>query len=248
MRALRRAWIRLTGTLAWRFPAERRRLLLAFSRAEQGSALDMLAAVRSTQRRDLRLKYFRHAMDEWRHSGLFRRAASQQGVIDATESGRDEAGLLLEHGIVGGRTLFERMGELDFLAFVYVAESDAVEQFDVYRTNDLPDEHTRGVLPAILKDEAFHVSYSRQELLRTQDGDLPVERLAAVRRVRRNRIKEGWLRFSRDIGVVVGSVWLWALYALVVGPFRMVARLDKGGFQPASLDARPLLDQARSEA
>lgn len=248
MSTLRRAWIRLTGTIAWRFPAERRRLLLAFSRAEQGSALDMLAAVRSTPRRELRLKYFRHAMDEWRHSGLFRRAAAVQGGLDAAESGRDEAGLLLEHGIVGGRTLFERMGERDFLAFVYVAESDAVEQFDVYRANDLPDEHTRLMLPAILKDEAFHVSYSRQELLRAHDGDLPIERLPAVRKVRWNRLKEGWLRFSRDIGVVVGSIWLWVLYLLVVAPFRVIARLDRGGWQPPTPDARPLLDQARSEA
>jgi hypothetical protein len=248
MSMLRRTWIRLTGTFAWRLPARRRRLLLAFSRAEQGSALDMLAAVRTTPRRDLRLKYFRHAMDEWRHSGLFRQAAAQQGGLDAAESGREEAGLLLEHGIVGGRTLFERMGEHDFLAFVYVAESDAVEQFDVYRTNDLPDEHTRLMLPAILKDEAFHVSYSRQELLSAQDEPVPIERVPAVRRVRWNRLKEGWLRFSRDTGVVVGSVWLSALYVLVIAPFRLVARLDGGGWQTPTPDARPLLDQARSEA
>ncbi len=247
MGAGRQLWIRLTGSIAWRFPRERHRLLSAFSRTEQGSSLDMLAAVAGTQRRDLRRKYFRHALDEWRHSVLFRRRANAQGVLDATEAGRDEAGLLVEHGIVGGRTLFERLGEEDFLAFVFVAEADAVEQFDVYRRHDMPDPGTNLALDDILKDEAFHVSYSRQELLRLAGASRP-EGLASVRKARWNRVKEGWLRLSRDIGTVMGGLWLLIAYVLVVGPFRLIARLESGGWQVAPVDGRSALDRARSEA
>ena len=245
---LRRTWVWATGSIAWRLPAERRRLLSAFARAEHGSALDMLAAVSTTQRRDLRRKYFRHAMDEWRHAGIFRARAAAQGGRDAADAGREEAGLLLEHGIVGGRTLFERLGEEGFLAFVYVAEADAVEQFDVYRRHQMPDPDTHAALDRILKDEAFHVSYSRQELVRMGGPDAAPDRLPAVRAARWNRVKEAWLRLSRDIGTVVGGLWLAALYAVVVAPFRLVARLEPGGWQVPAADGRPALDQARSEA
>lgn len=248
MGRLRRAYMWATGSIVWRLAAGRRRLLSAFARAEHGSALDMLAAVATTRRRDLRRKYFRHAMDEWRHAGIFRARAAAQGRLDAAEAGREEAGLLLEHGIVGGRTLFERLGEEDFLAFVYVAEADAVEQFDVYRAHGMPDPDTNTALDSILKDEAFHVSYSRQELLRMAGPDAAADRLPAVRTARWNRVKEAWLRLSRDIGTVVGGLWLTLLYVLVVAPFRLIARLEPGGLQAPQADPRPALARARSEA
>jgi len=248
MGVVKQIWVALTGTLAWRIPRRARHLLWAFSRAELGSALDMLAAVEATERRDLRKKYFRHAMDEWRHSVIFREQAQSMGPTDAELAGRDEAGMLVENGIVGGRTLFERLGERDFLAFVYVAEGDAVEHFEVYHRLRLPNAGTLAAMDGILKDEVFHVTYSRAELDRMAQGGQGKEARRAILRTRWNRLKERWMRLSRDIGAVTSAVWLTALYLLVIWPFRLIARLDGGGWQVPPVEPRDRLLAARSEA
>ena len=246
MGALRRAWIGLTGQFAWRLrPAH---MLRSFSRTEQGSALDMFAAVESTDRRDIRKKYFRHALDEWRHAGIFRERAREVAGPDAVESGREEAGMLVEHGIVGGRTLFERLGERDFLAFVFVAEADAVEQFGVYARHGLLDTGTEAALERILKDELFHVSYSKHELDRLSEAEGAAAARGAVRRIRWSRFKEGYLRLSRDIGHGMSSLWLLALYGLVLPPFRLFARLEAPGWQAPPTEARSAADALMSEA
>jgi hypothetical protein len=230
---LRRTALTLISEVSWRLPGWPRRLMTSFSHTEAGSAMDMLAAAERTERPDLRRKYFLHALDEARHAILFRtRAAELAGPARArADAAIDDAGYLREHGIVAGRTLFERLGELEFLTFVYVAEADAVEQFDVYRARRLPDPDTDRMLGRILKDEAFHVSYSRAELERYRREGRGREVTAAVWRVRGRRVWEAWLRSSRGMGAVVTSVWLVALYGLVLGPFRLVARLEPGGWQ-----------------
>ncbi|MBL8616383.1 MAG: ferritin-like domain-containing protein [Deltaproteobacteria bacterium] len=254
MGQLRKVWIGLTGRFAWRFRAAH--LLRAFSRTEQGSALDMFAACEATPRRELRRKYFRHALDEWRHAGVFKARARAVGGRSATETGVDEAGVIVEHGIIGGRTLFERLGERDFLAFVYVAEADAVEQFEVYAARGLPDPDTQAALSVILKDELFHVTYSKHELERLTGAPpttgtaavVGAEARAAVRRIRWSRLKEGWLRLSLDIGHLMTSLWLTLLYALLIPPFRLLARLEPAGWQAPSADPRPLRLRLQSEA
>ena len=254
MGQLRRAWIALTGSVAWRFRAAH--LLRAFSRTEQGSALDMFAACEATTRRELRRKYFRHGLDEWRHAAVFKQRARAVGGRSAIETGIDEAGVILEHGIIGGRTLFERLGERDFLAFVYVAEADAVEQFEVYAARSLPDPDTQAALAVILKDELFHVSYSKHELERLSGGPPTAgtarvsgaQAQAAVRRIRWSRLREGWLRLSRDIGQGMSSLWLTLVYATLLPPFRLLARLEPAGWQTPAADPRSLHARLQSEA
>jgi hypothetical protein len=248
MGRLRKLAIGVASEVAWRLPGWPVRFLRSFSESERGSAVDMLAAAELTERADLRRKYFLHALDETRHAGLFRdRAAALGGGEDRVRAALDDAGTLQRHGIVNGRTMFERLGELEFLAFVYVAEADAVEQFDVYRARRLPDAATIDTLGDILKDEAFHVSYSRNELERWRKQGRGAEVDAAVRRVRWNRLKEAWLRFTRDVGTAVASVWLGLVYVLVVGPFRLFARVEPGGWQPVATDPRDRLAAARSQ-
>ena len=50
-----------------------------------------------------------------------------------------------------------------------VAEEEAVEQFHVYQKLGLMDDTTDAMMKRILKDEAFHVSYSRAELDRYEE-------------------------------------------------------------------------------
>lgn len=251
MGRLRRIGLTLVSEISWRIPGWPRRLLASFSQTERGSAFDMFAAAEQTDRPDLRRKYFIHALDEARHAGLFGARARAMGRGGRAAAALSDAGYLQEHGIVGGRTLHERLGELEFLSFVYVAEADAVEQFDVYRARRLPDAETDAMLERILKDEAFHVSYSRAELERFRREGRGAEVDAALSRVRWRRVWEAWLRFSRELGALMTSIWLVLLYGLLLAPFRLVARLEPGGWQvpprAGARDPRGLLEAARSE-
>jgi len=223
----RQKWIGLASELAWRLPGRPIKMLTGFSQAERGSLYDMLAAVEQTTRRDLRLKYFRHAMDEARHAGVFLERARALGGMSRTQAVIADAGYLTRMGIVGGETLFERKGELDFLAFVAVAEADAIEQFGVYLDRALPDAGTQAALREILKDERFHASYSRAAL-ETYD---PEAVKAALSKVRWDRLKETWMRFSVALGGVVSGVWLSLIYLTLVAPFALLGRLEPGGWQ-----------------
>ncbi len=247
MGQLRRALLTPVSEIAWRLPGWPRRLLAEFSLAERGSMVDMLAAAQATPRREMRRKYFLHALDEGRHATIFadRVRALSPGRADRAEAVIEDAGLLQDHGIVGGQTLFERLGELDFLAFVYVAEADAVEQFGVYLDRNLPDAETSASLRAILKDEAFHVSYSRAECERYRKDGKPVDQ--AIRAVRWRRFKEGWMRFTRDFGEWTSGFWLLVLYFVAVGPFRVLARVETGGWKVVARPGAAGLAAARLE-
>lgn len=243
---LRSAYLTVASEFSWRVPGRAQRLLAAFALAERGSMLDMLSAVEATSRRDMRKKYFLHALDEARHAILFADRVRALGEVGRAEAALEDSGQLLEAGIIGGKSLFERMGEVEFLAFVYVAEADAVEQFHVYLNRRLPDQATQDQLRVILKDEVFHVSYSRAEVDRYRKEGLPME--AIVRKVRRRRLWEGWNRFSRDFGSFMSGIWLTLLYFLALGPFRLFARLEPGGWHALVRPGGDALSLARSES
>ena len=247
MGAVRRTWLRVISRVAWRLPRWPQRLLTAFSHAEQGSYYDMLAAAEQTGDRRMRRKYLEHALDEVRHCALFRTRVRALGPTSRAQAATSNANMLTEHGIVGGETLFERLGELEFMAFVYVAERDAVEQFKVYIDDQLPDSGTRAMLEDILQDEVFHVSYSRAALDRFRERGQGAEVDAALRRVRWRRIKEGWLRMSRDLGQVVSGLWILALSAVALPPFALLSRLEPAGWRAPRVDPRPLARAARSQ-
>jgi hypothetical protein len=149
--------------------------------------------------------------------------------------------------VVEGETLFERLGELEFLSFVYIAEEEAVEQFHVYQKLGLMDDTTAAMMKRILKDEAFHVSYSRAELERYRTEGRGEEVKKAMRRVWRRRLGERWLIFGNSIGDVVTGTMLTLLYLVGLAPGRLLTRLSKGGLQAPVKDSRPLAQLARSQ-
>ena len=243
MHPLRKLLLRITSELVWRVPGWPRRLLLSFSQAERGSYYDVLSACELTERRELRRRYLEHALDEGRHAGIFMDMVKQLGGDDRVQAVMADSAYLAAHGVVGQQTLFERKGELGFLAFVTIAEADAEEQFQLYLDRDLPDKHIQDTLRGILRDEVFHKTYSRAALDAYDAGEVK----KAMRAVRWNRLKEGWLNTSRHIGSVVASVWLGLVYLVAVGPFRVFGRLERGGWQAPRPDARPLSVRARSQ-
>lgn len=208
--------------------------------------MDMLAAVEATTRRDMRRKYFIHALDEGRHARIFADRVREFGQTGRADAALEDSGQLVEAGIVGGKTLFERFGEEKFLAFVYVAEADAVEQFNVYLERGLPDPATQTTLRTILKDEVFHVAYSRAEVEKLRKEGHAVDKMC--RDLRIARVWERYLRFSRDMGTFMSGIWLTILYFVVLAPFRLLARTEAGGWHPVAAPATDRLAAARAES
>jgi hypothetical protein len=229
MGRLRTIWLTVVSEISWRIPNRQALFLAQFSQAERGSAYDMLAAAELTETRNLRRKYLEHALDEARHSRIFRERALDLGV-DADNAALMDAGYLSEHGIVAGETLFERLGELEFLAFVCNAESRALEQFSVYQTRKLADPKTLVALEQISKDEYFHMTYTRAALDSHRKNGGEHEVRAILFRLKWRRLKEAWLRFGRKFGTLMGRIWLSVLFVVVVGPFRLLARMDREGW------------------
>ncbi|HCH63833.1 MAG: hypothetical protein CL927_07410 [Deltaproteobacteria bacterium] len=248
MGKLRRTWLKLVSPLAWSRPGAERRFLASFSETERGSAVDMLAAAELTERRDLRRKYFIHALDETRHARLFARRAGDFGAESVrARAALNDANTLQAHGIVGGRSLFERYGELEFLAFVHRSEALAVEQFGVYHDLELLDEKTDQMLQNILRDEHFHVGYSRTELERYTRSGKGADVQRALRKVFWRRPWEAWMRFSVQIGHVVTSFWMTVLYLVVVAPFKLGAARERPGFRDVPPDPRSRMTAARGQ-
>jgi hypothetical protein len=222
---LRQRWIQLTGFYSWSRDKGRANLMSKFAATERGSAYDMLSAIESTERREMRRKYLEHALDEARHARLFRKRALDLGV-PREQAALVDVGYLGDHGIIAGQTLFERLGEIEFLAFVFDAETRGLEQFNVYLASSNTDKLTREALTGIAKDEHFHMTYSRAALEKYG----ATEKDKILRRVVWRRYKEAWLRFGNVVGIVVSRIWLLLIYFIIVAPFRLLARKEKEGW------------------
>jgi hypothetical protein len=241
--------LRAISYIVWRLvPGRGPTKMAEFSHTEAGSGLDMLAAVEETPRRDLRRRYFQHALDELKHARMFR----EQAIALSQGRGRaaavlDDAEYIGSHGIRGKESLFSSLSEVEFLAFVWVHEKRGAEQFQVY--SDLMDDDpaVRAMFAEIARDERFHIAYSAAELdrYRTAGEGAAVDR--AVRSVWWRRYKQGWLRFSHDFGAMMAGLWLSLLWLVLIGPFSLIARLTEKsatGFIPAG-PAQPAAARAR---
>lgn len=227
--------------LIWRvLPGRASTKMAGFSHTEQGSGLDMLAAVHQTPRRDLRRKYYRHALDELKHSAMFaKRARALATSWSRADAVLQDSGFIQSQGINDKETLFEKYDEIEFLAFVWVHEKQGARQFALYADLLSDDADTSVMFEEIARDERFHIAYSRQELDRYADkGEASAVR-SAVWRVQWRRLWQGWLRFSHNLGAVVSGFWLSIMYLLFFGPFSVIARLTEratGGLQPVEQD------------
>lgn len=236
--------------LIWRIiPGRAAAKMAEFSHTEAGSGLDMLAAAEETPRPELRARYFRHALDELRHSRMFRdRARALAGARGRAEAVLEDGGWIADHGIRGQKSLLEELGETEFLAFVWIHERRGAEQFQVYAELLRDDPITARMFEEIARDERFHIAYSRAELDRLAERGAETQVRAAVRAVRWRRAKQAWLRFSRVLGDTMAQVWLGLLYFVVVGPFVPIARWTERptrGFQTPEGPALPAAERAQ---
>ncbi len=247
----RRDWLLWAiSSVVWRIPGRGSAKMAGFSHTEAGSGLDMLAATEETERRDMRAKYFRHALDELKHARLFkeRALALSKSTKSRTHAVLDDSNFIREHGINQADSLFSQMGEIEFLAFVWIAERRGAQQFDVYSDLMKDDEDSCKMFAEIADDERFHIAYSRAELDRYEARGEAKEVKAAVSRVTRRRWLEAWLRFSVVLGDFMSKLWLGLLYILVIGPSSIFARISEKqskGFVVPDVPDEDILERAQ---
>ena len=226
----RRDWLLWSvSQLVWRIPGRDAIKMAGFSHTEAGSGWDMLAAAEETPRRDMRAKYFRHALDELKHARMFSHRALALSSKRKSRAGAvlDDASFIREHGITSSTSLFSTLSELEFLAFVWVAECRGAQQFDVYAALMSEDPESCEMFEEIANDERFHIAYSRAELDRYAETGQARAVRSAVFRVRRRRLGQAWLRLSVVMGDFMSKLWLGLLYVLVIGPTSIFARLTE---------------------
>ncbi len=252
------ALLRLISRVVWRNPARRILKMYEFSYTEEDSFRDMAQAADRTSDDAMRPKYMLHALDEARHADLFReRAGALIRKLDAAGVSiapirrameKKRSGAIRLHEENHRNTLFETLGELEFLAFVYIAERRGAQQFRVYRDLLSDDPETEAMFARIMRDEKFHMSYSKAAL----DKLAKAGRAGAVRwamvRVKARRYWQAWLRFSHRVATFMNGLMFTLLYFLLVAPTHLLSSSKdeaKGWRVPAP--PAPTLDAVRHQ-
>lgn len=226
----------LVSSIVFRIPGRAAAKMAEFAHTEAGSALDMLSAAEETGDAGLRAKYFRHALDERKHARMFTaRASILAKGRERVRAVLEDSGYMLSHGIRSKQPLIRQMSEAEFFAFIWIAEMRGAQQFDVYASLMAGDAESAAMFADIGNDERFHIAYSRKELDRLIADGRGKEVQRAIRKIRRQRFLQAWLRFSRLIGNVMSALWLTLAYFLVIGPFALIVRATEritSGFVP----------------
>ncbi len=205
----------------WADPRRRAEKLLRFAETEAEGGRDIARAAELTGDALLRRLYLRHALDEQRHAALFRsRGRALLASLPANGSPAMQANWLApgERGLDGLRVDGEGVGAL--LAFLHLSEKAAASRFATYiGVLDL-DPATRDVFADVLRDEAFHMNYTRAQLKRVSPRHHGLRLWAA----RLSRLWKGYLRVAAAVANVIGGVVLAAQYFLVLPLFALLAK------------------------
>lgn len=202
--------------------AERRaHKLLRFGETETDGGRDLVRASELTPDALLRRLYLEHAIDEHRHGVMFHQRGTEilRSLASGSNSGFQAEWLAPSgHGVDDLRVDEEKDAAL--LAFLHLSEKTAAERFAVYRdvlANDLP---TRAIFEQILRDEVFHMNYSRTQLARVS----PQRHSWTLWYERLRRIWKGYLRMAAAFGAVMGSFILTLQYFVALPLFAWLAK------------------------
>lgn len=196
---------RIHAGLIARRPSFAARALARFAKAEQGSMLTLRWAAAHVESVERRAIYLDQALEEQRHARLFsRRSAELGGAFGAEPSVKTDA-----------EDLFERLGEVRFLAFLHRGERRAVEEFAYYRDAFMRagDATTAALFAEIVEEERHHQDYPLA-LIQALD---PAPG-AASRARRFVALWESWRSFRRLGRSLAESAYyagMWCLYPLL---------------------------------
>ena len=188
--------VRVVTPVVWRIPGHGARKLQGFARAEQASRIDLLQAAEQSASPARRALYLRHALDEARHARLFANRSAEL----RRDAGRAPYG----RPLADTEELFERLGEVGFLAFVHRGEGRGRRQFEIYQRHFARrgDRRTAALFRAILVDERRHEDYTRRLLVEVAGGEP-----AARRALRRAGLWEAWRRWRRAGRALAGLLY-----------------------------------------
>lgn len=206
----------ILAPIAWRVPGHAARMLHGFARAERGSMIDLYAAANLSPSPRRRALYLRHALDEDRHTTMFARRSAELCRARGTAA--------LGPVIADTEQLFERLGEMRFLAFVHLGEARARAQFAAHirAARVTGDERSAAMLEAISADEAEHERYTRELLVELSGSELEARR--AVRRAMAWEAFRLWRRAGRAISGRVYAALMFVLF-LAVAPMALLVRI-----------------------
>jgi rubrerythrin len=203
----------------WRDAHRSARKLLTFAVTEADGGRDLSRAAELTADPLLRRLYLRHALDEQRHAELFRaRGRAILAALGPARSVAFEANWISpgERGLDDVRVDEERDASL--LAFLHLSEKAAAGRFAAYH-EVIADEETREVFRRILRDEVFHMAYTRSQLERIA----PERHRLQLWRARASRLWKAYLRLATALAGLIGALLLVAQYFIVVPVFALLA-------------------------
>jgi hypothetical protein len=216
-----RALLKPVQRWVWRDAGRRGLRLLRFSEVEADGGRDLIRAAELTEDPRLRRLYLRHARDERRHADIFRRRglellrAHPAGAALSPQSDWLAPG---ERGL--DDVAVEARNDGPLLAFLHLSERAAARDFAVYRDAVGADETTREVFQHILRDEEFHMNYTRAELARVS----PERQKNLLWKARLSRLWKAYLRFAVALAGMIGTVFLTLQYFILLPPFAWVSK------------------------
>lgn len=233
MQALSKMWLRRRSRGVWIDPRRKVRTLEGFSQTELDGGQDILAAARRTRDPKLREHFERHAADEMRHGEMFRERAKELRLELGDGPGhRLEPDKLYDlsnsrggdsHGFLSADQ-FDELGEIAYVAMLHVAEQKAAQNFEVHHQLNQHDPETRAVFEQILKDELYHVSYTKTFLDKWDKEGHRDEVKAALKKAREWRLMSAWKRLGARSGEHFSRVLLLLFYFVFVTPFALIAK------------------------
>jgi len=228
----------------WRDTRRRARKLLTFAATEADGGRDLSRAAELTADPLLRRLFLRHASDEQRHAELLlTRGRSLLAGVDPGRPGAFEANWIApgERGLDDLRV--DAGQDAPLLAFLHLSEKAAAGRFAVYR-EVIPDEETREVFRRILRDEVFHMDYTRSQLERL----VPERHGRHLWLARASRLWKGYLRVAAAVAGLLGTLVLVAQYFLILPVFALLAkraaRRERAGWsEPIRREGRAALER-----
>ena len=134
------------------------------------------------------------------------------------------------------------MSEPALLAFLHLSEKAAAGRFALYGQMLDDDPETRAVFGDVLRDEVFHMTYTRTQLTRVA----PARNRQALWRARAGRLWRAYLRFAGALAGLLGGIVLTVQYFLLLPWFalaaRRAARREQAGWQACSAGDKGALE------
>ena len=234
----------------WRDVDRRARKLIHFAETEAEGGRHLAHAAELTSDPLLRRLFLRHALDEERHAALFRgrgqklrRGRAEGGKTDGFDAdwlAPGERGLASESGL--DRLQVGQMSDSALLAFLHLSEKAAAERFALYGEMLEDDPETGAVFGDVLRDEVFHMTYTRTQLTRVA----PARNRRALWRARAGRLWRAYLRFAGALAGLLGGIVLTVQYFLLLPWFaiaaKRAARRETAGWQARAAGDRGALE------